>query len=507
MVSLQRLKQSRVARNAAASYFAFVSTAACGLLSIPVAVAFLGKEQIGLWAVVNSILSYLMWMDLGIGSATGRKMADAISAKDQSEIDKWWTATRAALMLQGIILGIIGLAGIPLFLGLFNIGGSIRGQAVELIAGSVLLTALSMPLRGVPGLLTAQQRFHWIPLSQGFIPWLQLLVFFLLLRDGWGIRSYLFSMAAVQGCTWIYFLILIRTSEQVPRWNRQGLEKSRFRSLFGFSLNISFLAIIEAILTSLPTLLLSRFAGLSSVPLYTFTAKAAMLVTSLVRRTYHAFYPQMLRLHVDGNKEAFRQKHDIVGRLMLAIGLAAASAVLLFNRTIVELLAGADFYAGGMATAWMALGILVTPLSGLFESLVQFSGSMGKSSLVALTKLATGVVGAWLAYRGFGISGVAAVFALLPLIYATYGYFRGALRCGYQPGELSARVARMALMTGALFISVGWLASQSDSSPTHWNVLNRQLAIPDPTTAAAVAALIALASCIGWKAAKDLKAA
>lgn len=507
MVSFHRLKHSRVARNAAASYFAFVSTSLCGLLSIPVAVAHLGKEQIGLWAVVNSILSYLIWMDLGIGSATGRKMADAISAKDQEEIDKWWTATRAALVLQGVILGIIGLAGIPLFLGLFGIGGSMRGQAVELIAGAVLLTALSMPLRGVPGLLTAQQRFHWIPFSQGFFPWLQLLVFFLLLRNGWGIRSYLFSMAAVQAFTWLYFILLVRSGEQVPRWNRQGLEKSRFKSLFGFSLNISFLAIVEAILTSLPALLLSRFAGLSAVPLYTFTAKAAVLVTSLVRRTNHAFYPQMLRLHVDGKKEEFRRKHDIIGRLMLAIGLVSASGVLLLNRTFVELLAGADFYAGGMATAWMALGVIVTPLSGLFESLVQFSGHMGKSSVVAVVKLVAGVGAAWAAYHGFGITGIAAVFALLPLIYAAYGYFRGARRCGYQPGELSARVARMAVTVGSLFLLVGWIASRASNAPAHVTLADRQLALPDPVTAASVACLFALASWIGWKAAKDLKAA
>lgn len=507
MFLFQRLKRSRVARNAAASYFAFFSAAACGLLSIPVAVAYLDKEQIGLWAVVNSILSYLIWMDLGVGTATGRKMADAISTRDKEEIDKWWTTTICALTLQGIILGLVGLACIPVFITVFNINSTMRSQGVELIVGAVLLTALTMPLRGVPGLLTAQQRFHWIPLSQGVTPWLQLVVFSLMLHGGWGIRSYLFSMATAQLCTWIYFLILIRTSEQVPRWNREGLDSSRFKSLFGFSLNISFLAIIEAILTSLPTLLLSRFAGLSSVPLYTFTGKAAALVTSLVRRTYHAFYPQMLRLHVDGKKEEFRRKHDIIGRLMLAIGLASASGVLLLNRTIVELLAGADFYAGGMATAWMALGVIVTPLSGLFESLVQFSGHMGKSSVVAVVKLVAGVGAAWAAYQGFGITGIAAVFSLLPLIYATYGYFRGARRCGYQPGELSARVARMAVTVGGLFLLVGWIASRASTAPAHVTLAGRQLALPDPVTAASVAGLFALASWIGWKAAKDLKAA
>jgi O-antigen/teichoic acid export membrane protein len=443
-------------------------------------------------------------MDLGIGSATGRKMANAIAAKDQEEIDKWWTATRAALLLQGVILAVIGLAGIPLILKLYNISESMRGPAVQLITGAVILTALSMPLRGVPGLLTAQQRFHWIPLGQGFIPWLQLLVFFLLLRGGWGILSYLFSMTAIQVFNWIYYIALVRSSEQVPRWNRRGLDASRFKSLFGFSLNISFLAIVEAILTSLPALLLSRFAGLSTVPLYTFTAKAATLLSSLVRRTHHAFYPQMLRLHVDGKKEAFRRKHDIIGRLTLAIGLAAASATLLLNRTIVELLAGADFYAGGMATAWMALGIIITPLSGMFVSLIQFSGDMGKSSFVAASNLAVGTGAAWIAYHYYGISGIAAVFSLLPLIYATYGYFRGARRCGFQPGELSARLTRITLAVGILFILVGWIASRA-SAPAHITLFNRPFAVPDTMTGFAVAGLLAIATHIGWKAAKDLR--
>ncbi len=507
MLSLHRLKHSRVARNAAASYFAFFSIATSGILSIPVALAYLDKQQIGLWTVVNSIVSYLSWMDMGISNATSRKMADAISAKDQPEIDKWWTATRFVLLCQGIIVAILGLVAIPLFIGLFGIGGAIRGEAVELIAGAVLLTAFTMPLRSVPGLLTAQERFHWIPLSQGFVPWLQLVVFFLMLREGWGTRAYLVSMAAVQAATWIYYTALIRTSEQVPRWNRGGLEKSRFRSLFGFSLNISFLAIVEALLNSLPAMLLSRYAGLAAVPVYTFTAKASALVTTLVRRTYHAFYPQMLRLHVDGKKEMFRRKHDIIGRLMLAIGLAASSAVLLLNRTFVELLAGADFYAGGMVTAWMALGIIITPLSGLFESLVQFSGNMGRSSLVALTKLAAGVLAGWGAYLAFGLSGIAAVFALLPLIYATYGYFRGAQRCGYKPGELSTRVVRMATMVGSLFLFVGWIASRSRVSPFRWVVFDRPLSLPDSTTIAAVTALVLLALWIGRAAFRDLKSA
>jgi hypothetical protein len=132
---------------------------------------------------------------------------------------------------------------------------------------------------------------------------------------------------------------------------------------------------------------------------------------------------------------------------------------------------------------------------------------MGRSSLVALTKLAAGVLAGWGAYLVFGLSGIAAVFALLPLIYATYGYFRGAQRCGYKPGELSTRVIRMATMVGSLFLFVGWIASRSRVSPFRWVVFDRSLSLPDSTTIAAVTALILLALWIGRAAFRDLKSA
>jgi O-antigen/teichoic acid export membrane protein len=456
MFSFKKLKRSRVARNAAASYFAFFSTAICGFLSIPVAVAYLSKEQIGLWAVVNSIVTYLIWMDLGVGSATGRKMADAVAAKEQEEIDKWWTATRAALVLQGLIMIAIGLLGMPLFIGFFQIPDAMLGDARVILAGSILIAGFSLPLRGVPGLMTAQERFHWIPLGQGVTPWVQLIVFLLMLRGGWGIKSYVASMAATHLVTWAYYYALIRSSEQKPGWNRLGLETSRFKSLFGFSLNISLMGLIEAVLTSMPNLILARYGGLANVPLYTFTQRASGLITSLVRRTYHAFYPQILRLHVTHQKEEFKRKHRLVGHLMMALALFAAGLVLWLNRTIVVLLAGPDFYAGDMATTWFALAIIITPLSGLFESLLQFSGSMGKSALIGLLKLLLGSAAAYVAYGHFGVAGVAAVFALLPLVYGAYGYFRGARGCGFEPGELSSSVVVHGAMVAGLVLIAGW---------------------------------------------------
>lgn len=456
-ISLRRIRSSRVAQTAGASYFAFASSAATGFLSIPIAVAFLSKEEIGLWALVNSVVAYLLWMDLGVGSATGRMMADSVAAGDKPEIDRWWTATRFVLVLQAVLVLVVGLACVPLFLGAFTISDDLKDDAQYLLVGSVLVTALTLPLRGVPGLLTAQNRFHWIPLGQAITPWIQLATFFLLLRADFGIRSYVISMAAVHGSTWIYYTVLVRSGEVRPGWSRGGFERSRFRSLFSFSLNVGFLGVIQAVITSLPNLVMARLGGVASVPVYAFSQRGPRQVASLVRRTYHAFYPQLLRLHVTGQKDEFRRKYQMVGNLMLGIGMVAAAFVLAFNKTIVVLLAGTEFYAGHASNVWFSISVLVVPIAALFGSLLQFAGRMGKSALFALAMLVIGAVAATLLYKSFGMPGVASVFAFLPLVYAIYGYSRGARWSGHDPAELSSGVLIRAGVACLALVLSGWL--------------------------------------------------
>ena len=121
MLSLKRLTESRAALNAAASYFAFFSTAAYGFLSIPLVVRYLDKEEIGLWAIVSQAVGYLLWMDLGIGVAAGRKLAEAVANEDRIELDSWWTTICTALTVLGLLLLIVGMALIPGFIHFFNV--------------------------------------------------------------------------------------------------------------------------------------------------------------------------------------------------------------------------------------------------------------------------------------------------------------------------------------------------------------------------------------------------
>lgn len=479
MRHFKRLKNSRAAWNMAASYFAFGSTSVCAFLSIPLAVAHLDKVQIGLWTIVHQIVQYLVWMDLGVGTATGRKMADAVASGDKAEIDRWWTATRFCLLLQGILLILVGFLAIPFILDFANIPESVLSDARALLIGSILIVGLTLPMRGVPGLMTAQERFHWIPLMQGILPWINLAVFAVLLNIGFGVKSYLYAMAGTQLFTLVYFSILVRTSPVRPGWDREGLSKARFRSLFGYSLSLSATGLVEAIVASLPAILLARANTLGTVPLYSFTGRGPSLLVGLTRRTTHAFYPRLMRLYVEGKKEEFGRKFQETGQLTLSVALLAGGLVLTFNRPLVELLAGPEFYAGQRTATWFAIGTVILPLAGLFSALRQISGTMGMTAIFALLKLVVGVLLAIPMFNLFGLEGLAATFALVPLIDAAYGYVTGATNCGFRPWQLSGKLVLTSFVFVTIILIGGYLTASDSSSGLPINIFGRPSHLPN----------------------------
>jgi O-antigen/teichoic acid export membrane protein len=497
IVVLKRVLRGNAPRTALASYFAFFSAAVCGLVSILIAVAYLNKTDLGLWAVISAVVTYLLWMDLGVGEATGRKMAGAVAAADQQEINRWWTTTRLVLAGQGLLVACMGLVLLVPFIRFFDVPEWQRNQATLLFCGAAATAGLSMPLRGVPGLMVAQQRAYWTGIWQGFSPWVNLISFYLFLRWGWGLTAYLVAMLATQGATWLYYAILVRTGPQVPRWDFAGLTKQRISSLFRFSVSLSLMGIIDSFVSTLPTLVLGRYGGLGLVPVFTFTSKCPVLLVSLVNRTIWAFYPGILRGYVGGGAAGIPAKHRMVTLIVTAMGLLLAGGVVAFNESLVVLLAGRDFYAGPLVNAMFAAAILVEPASHMFRFFLHLGGSAGYSALVALANLVLGTVLAVVGFHTFGLPGLTAVGLLLPLPLAVYGLIHGGRVCGFVAGSIS-KVGPVLTASGVgIILAAGWLLERGGPAGQYLTIHNSELMIPGLATVLAGAVLWAFGGLVG----------
>ncbi len=474
----KRLLSSKSGKNAAASYLAFFSSAACALLSMAVAVRYLGKAEIGLWTLVSQIVAYLIWMDLGIGDGLGRKIGPAIASGDRMEASGWWTLSLGVLIFQGLLLFGVAALVTPLLIAWIQIPVAMTAQATGLFLGAALIAAVNLPSRIYPGILIAQERFHWVPLVQSFIPWVQVAVFWLLLRGGGGIHAYLWSVAASQFTGFGAFLVLVHGRE---RWTftRSGMCWSRVRDLLGFGGSLTVNGLATAVLASLPALIIGRAGGLALVPPFGFTQRGPAMASGLVLRTSLSFYPALQRMFIDGKRADFLAKYRRIADLTLAVGLMGGGAVIAFNRSLIETFATPAFFAGHWTNVWFAAGMVTGPLTACLMHLLQYSGSMGKVAWLSVLQVVLCVSFGNLAWHRAGLPGIAALIVLVPLVTtAPYALIRGARSCGFKPAELlGPALLRAAAMTGAI-LACGWVLDHRVGEGRSFQGLGRAWPMP-----------------------------
>ncbi len=427
--ALSRVYKSRGARNSAASYFAFGSNILWGLVTIPLAVKYLDKEEIGLWAIVSTFVAYLSWMDLGISRSTGRLVAPAVTSSNNDELNQWWSLIKTTLCLQAILLIVLGALIIPSIPTLIGVDHKLVSEAIQLLYGACIITAVALPIKSHMGLLTAQDRYHWIPMIEAASLWVNLIVFYIMLTSGHGTSSYLAALASGQFLLITSYCIIIRIGPHRPKWHAGGISWKRFKYMFCYSGNHALAGISDTITRTLPNVIIGRLAGLSMIPNYNFSSKAPMLGSQVICRTYYSFFPGLQNQYVSGQKGKFENKFEAMGVMTVGLCTIGAGIVLLGNRSLVTLLSAESFYAGHAADLWFAITAIAYPTADIYRSLMTISGNMRNYGLISLLKcLLAALLGIYMWYI-FELSGIAFTFAVIYLVDGTYSYIYGIKNC------------------------------------------------------------------------------
>jgi O-antigen/teichoic acid export membrane protein len=133
------------------------------LFTIPPLIKALGDDRFGLLTIVWMILGYLSLLDLGIGRALTKIVAEKLSLGEENDIPVLVWTSQLVMILLGVA-GAIAMAALSPFLvnNILNIPSNLRQEALV----SFYLLACSMPIvistTGFRGILEAQQLFGYV---------------------------------------------------------------------------------------------------------------------------------------------------------------------------------------------------------------------------------------------------------------------------------------------------------------------------------------------------------
>lgn len=159
-------RHRRIALSAIASLLAKFVHSACMLVSIPVAIHYLGNERYGLWQTIGSVIAMLAFSDLGMGNGMISVLADTSGRDDRGKAQR--VVSSSTFML--ILIALVGAAVFAIVFPNVNWPRAFKATTPQLApeTAPTVLWCIGLFLLGMP--LGVVQSVH-LGYQEGFAPY------------------------------------------------------------------------------------------------------------------------------------------------------------------------------------------------------------------------------------------------------------------------------------------------------------------------------------------------
>lgn len=387
-------------------------------LIIPIMISYLGVVQFGIWSTMLTIMSWVVFFDLGIGNGLRNKVAESL-AKDQPDEARSYISS--AYSLIGLIA--LGLWGIFFFVsysvswqGVFNTRVVAEDDLRYAVQVAVSFVLVNFWVGLITALLGAVQRSALISLGQLFTNAFALLVTYFL---------YCFTAASIGKLAWMYGVGLLGGNLLLTAWFYRnykflvpGLYLRREHLTPLLSVGVRFFIIQLAVLVVFTTdkILITQLFGPEHVTEYEVIFKLFSVITFL-----HTLISSPLW---SAYTDAYHRKDNawivsmLRNQLKLYVAVIVGIICLVFlTKFIVGIWIGRDFKVSLALVAFVALFVAVTTWNNIFAIMLNGAGAINVQLYTALAAMVLNIPLALLMVNvfGMGVEGIvlAATLSLL----------------------------------------------------------------------------------------------
>lgn len=447
------------ALNLLAGYFSFTSICLYGVITIPVATRFLAPTEIGIWNLITHLSAYLLLLDLGLGNSCARLMAKPLADGRDEAVSRTWSTLVALLAASSAGIAIVGAIAAYALPGMLQVENETAADAKWLACGMVLIHASSFLNKAWSGVLTCQERFHWVLFISGCIPWVQFIIFSICLTSGMGILSYLVAAGAATLVQALWLLTLIRGGPHRISFSVTEINRASAASMLQYSLPMLAWSSAPVILAGVPAWVIGRMSGTEAVAAYTISMRLPQMASMLAMRGFHAYVPRMQNLYLASDRQELSRHFVFSSSLSMVLSAFTLVICILLNRDFVQWLAGNNYDCGIHVTFWICIGFIIGGVCDHLGTLLVISGKPGRIALLLAAEFALTVMLCVYGWRMYGIPGVIAAASITPLaVRVPYLLSTGPRRCAIRAANLYTKPAMTACFS-ILCLSFAWMNS------------------------------------------------
>ncbi len=300
-------------------------------IAYPVYLHYLDYELFGVWLILSTVLAFAQLGSLQIGPAVMKFVAEEHGRQNHSGIARYTLMALVALGVTGTLaLLALWLCRTPI-VGLFKLAPAHAALAARLlpyVGGLCLYAFLTEVLEAA---LSGLGRIDQANYTRSASRIVGLGVSGVLLARGGGIDSLLIGNFLSYVLIHAANLYFIRRIVPVRFLRRAHWDPVRLRKLVQFGTGVFGGALLNLFLSPLHRILLSRYAGVATVPIYELAYTGSMQIRNLLESGLRALTPEVSRieaLSTSDTRDQIRRIYRRALRFVVLWGIPAYGALL-----------------------------------------------------------------------------------------------------------------------------------------------------------------------------------
>lgn len=334
------------------SYLTLAFNIIIGLVYTPFMILKLGDEQYGIFALANSLISFVTLFDLGFGQTLVRYISRARATGYKEEEHRLNGFFLKLYLVISVIALIIGIGIVILYPQLA--AKTFTGEEIRLfrIVFLILLVnvSISFPMSVFSATLNAYEEFLILKLANFVMNVFKYLVMFLLLVFGYklvAIAVVVLISSLIMQCLYVVYSV----RKIGIKFDFSKMETSLTKEILHFSFFIFLNLIIDFLYSNTDKLILGAVAGTVSVSVYSIGIYFSQYFTELSCAMSGVFLPKIMDLYQKDERKGISDLFNKVGRLQMALLFLVLGGYVCLGKEFINFWVGStykDSYLIGM---------------------------------------------------------------------------------------------------------------------------------------------------------------
>jgi O-antigen/teichoic acid export membrane protein len=420
-----RERYRRIALTTASGFATRIVAMAVNLVTVPIALGYLGRAQYGLWAAVTSFTTWVVLFDLGIVNGLVNAIAQANGADDREGARRAVSTAFALLVGIAAALGLAAAIALPLidWAALFAARGAVDATTVRwAVAAAVIPVIVALPLSIVRQIYAGYQRAYVGNLFSLLGSAGTLAGTLLAARLDAGLPALVAVVACsttIAGVLNMAYLFRVQMPWLRPRWSLASRESAL--RLLRVSVPLFLFQAGALLVSETQLIILAHRAGLALAGDYSLVLRLYVLIGSVIVLSTSAFVPAFREAAERGEHAWLRRGFTrmLVARMAMA-GIAAGTVLLAGNLLLRLWLGRAAVQFDLSVWALLAVLVLAAPWATAFSDLLTIMDRVWAQ--VGLV-LANGAATAYLTYLlapAYGVAGALAAMTCVTAVISSW---------------------------------------------------------------------------------------